>query len=118
MSGYLNRFIDIPLDDISGPGCFIQIHNPRVLPPSLLEPSTPVKLTADGQPVDPHAAEMAGYEVLSRLIRDWRVYDASVLEDDQPLLDLPATAEKIRRLPLEIILRLNKEMEKATPNPH
>lgn len=116
MASYGNRYIDIDLGDIAE-GCYVQIHNPRVLPPSMLEPSKRIRIKPDGTPEDEEAAAAAGYEVLARLVRDWHVYDATVLDDDQPVLELPATVDKIKRLPLDVVLRINAEVEKASPNP-
>lgn len=116
MPGYLNRFIDLDLSEY-GEGCYVRLHNPKVVPQSMMEPSTKVVLDEHGRPVDPESATTSGQEMMSRLVKDWHVYDATVLDDDQPLLTLPATPEKIAKLPLGIQALLMKTITDAVPKP-
>lgn len=117
MPGYLNRFIDIDLAEY-GEGCYIRIHNPKVVPQSWIEPEKRVEVGPNGQPVDPAAAAKAGDEVLCRLIKDWRVYDATVDDDEQPTLTLPVTTEELAKLPVGIKMLLSKTISDAMPNPN
>jgi hypothetical protein len=115
--GYLNRFIDVDLSEEYGEGCHVRLHNPKVIPQSMLEPSKKVVVDADNKPVDREAAVAASDEVMCRLIKDWNVYDASCFEDEQPPLPLPATPELLAKLPLGVKLLLSKIITDAIPNP-
>lgn len=118
MPGYLNRFIDIDLAEEYGEGCFVRIHNPKVVPQSMLEPTHRVEVDANGKPVDRETAAAGSDEVMCRLIKDWLVYDASdVNADDMPLLPLPATPQVLAKLPVGIKMRLSKTISDAMPNP-
>lgn len=114
MPGYNNRFKRIDFPEL-GDDVFVTIRNPKTLPPQKMQPEG-VQLDAQGNPVDEDAAEKAMYAVMATLVRDWLVYDASSDEDDQPLLTLPATAESIGKLPLEILRALGAEI-RSVVNP-
>lgn len=116
MPGYLNRFIDLDLAEF-GEGCYVRLHNPKVIPPSMMEPSTKIQTDEQGKPVDLATATTSGQEMMSRLVKDWHVYDATVLGDDQPLLTLPATPEQIAKLPMGIQTLLMKTITDAVPKP-
>jgi hypothetical protein len=116
LPGYLNRFVDLDLSEY-GEGCYIRIHNPKVVPQSMLEPDKKIVVGADGKPVDSDAAQAGTQEVLARLVKDWQVYDATCFDDEQPLLSLPATPDLIRRLPFGVLAQLNKLVTDAIPNP-
>lgn len=109
--GYDNRFVTIKFDDL-GPGVFVTIRNPRVMPASMLRPED-IALDANGQPVYPEEAERATNTMICKLIKDWYVYDATSDADEQPVLDLPATPESVSRLPLAIYLAIAEEVGKA-----
>lgn len=117
MPGYLNRFIDIDLAEY-GEGCFVRIHNPKILPQSMIEPSTRVEIDDAGKPVDRDAAEAGGNEVLCRIIKDWCVYDATDLEaEEQAQLPLPATPELIAKLPVGVKMEIQKAFTDNMPSP-
>lgn len=119
MPGYLNRFIDIDLAEEFGEGCYVRIHNPKVVPQSMLEPTKKIQLDADNKPVDRDAAAAGSDEVMCRLIKDWHVYDASDLDaEDMPLLTLPATPDLLAKLPLGIKMKVSKTITDAMPNPN
>lgn len=115
MSGYDNRFKRIDFPDL-GEDVYVTIRNPKTLPPSKLKPEG-IRLDASGNPLNEDEAESAMYAVLATLVRDWRVYDASSDADDQPLLELPATANSVGRLPLAIINKIANELAAAV-NPN
>src|SRR2546430_5198410 len=115
MPGYLNRFVELDLSEY-GKGCFITIHNPKVVPQSMLEPKTRIQLV-DGKPVDPEAATQGTREVIAGLVKEWRVYDASGLDDEQPELPLPATPESVAKLPFGVFAQLDKLIVAAIPDP-
>jgi hypothetical protein len=115
ISGYDNRFKRIDFPEL-GADIYVTIRNPKTQPPSKLKPEG-IRLDEAGNPVDEDEAEVAMYKVLATLIRDWHVYDASSDEDEQPLLPLPATAEAVGLLPMEIINKIANELAAAV-NPN
>lgn len=114
MAGYANRSIKLPFPDLSEPGdeVYVSIRNPRIVPPGELR-GRDVALDENGQPVNPAEAEQAMYETLAKLVVSWHVYDGSDTGDDQALLPLPATAENVGKLPMEIINRIAEEVKEA-----
>lgn len=114
MAGYRNRTIRLDFADLSEEGdmVYVVMRNPRTVPTDQLN-ARDVQLDAQGLPVDPEDAKLAGREVLAGLIVDWHVYDASTSADEQPLLALPATAEAVAKLPLEIQNRVITEVNNA-----
>lgn len=113
MAGYRNRTIRLDFeDDEDGGAVYILMRNPRTVPTDQLVPRD-VATDAQGNPLDKEDAAFANAEPFAKLIVDWRVYDASVEADDQPLLALPATAQNVRDLPLEIQTRLIEEVNRA-----
>lgn len=117
MAGYANRTIMLSFPDLTEPGdatIHVVIKNPRMIPVQELEPPD-IPTDADGRP-DDRAAFMAGCAVIARLVKAWHVYDASDDGDDQAPLPLPATAELVAKLPLEIQQRIGEEIQ-AVRNP-
>jgi hypothetical protein len=115
--GYLNRFIDIPLDEY-GEGCYVRIHNPKIVPQSMLEPTTRIEMGDDGKPVDRDAAQTGSDEVMCRLIKDWKVWDASDLDaDEMQALPLPVTPALLAKLPMGIKMTVSKTISDAMPSP-
>jgi hypothetical protein len=113
MSGYRNRTIHLAFEeDEDGEPVYLKIRNPRTVPTDQLN-ARDVQLDAQGNPVDPAEAKLAGLEVLAGLIVDGRVFDASVEADDQPLLTLPLSPGDVGKLPLEIQNRLITEVNNA-----
>lgn len=96
---------------------YVTLRNPLTVPAeTLLRRNVPTG--TDGEPLDPAEPIGAGCEVLSRLIVDWHVYDATATGDDQPPLPLPATEDLVRRLPSEIQNKLSAEVaERRNPTP-
>lgn len=111
MPGYDNRFVTLKFPAL-GEGVFVTIRNPRVMPASMLRPED-IAMDANGQPVYPEEAERATNVMVAKLVRDWHVYDATSDEDEQPVLDLPATPESVAKLPLSIYLAIAEEVGKA-----
>lgn len=122
--GYANRLISLTFDDLTddpqNDPIWVSIRNPKLMPPGELQ-ARQVPLGEDGKPVDNDAAMTSMYEVVAKMIVAWRVYDATVLEVnpetgeplDQPLLGLPATPERVAKLPMEIINRISEQMSAA-----
>jgi hypothetical protein len=77
----------------------VVMRNPKMVPSTeLLPPELPAR---DGES-ETERDYRAGCTVLARLVKAWRVYDATDEADDQALLGLPATAVLVAKLPLEI----------------
>ena len=114
MAGYANRLITIQFPELAegDDKIYVTIRNPKRVPPSELR-GRDVAMDAAGNPLDSEDAELAGYEVIAKLIVGWHVYDATSLEDDQPLLGLPATPESVAKLPLEIVNRIGETLGNA-----
>jgi hypothetical protein len=114
MPGYRNRTTRLTFEDLSEDGdlVYIVLRNPRTVPTDQLNPRD-VDLDAQGRPLDPEDAKLAGYETIARLITDWHVYDASVESEDQPLLPLPAQPQDVGKLPLDIQSRIIQEVNRA-----
>jgi hypothetical protein len=128
MSGYSNRIIKLPFDDLTDDPkedpIWVAIRNPRLVPPAELTPENVTGITG-GVPDDLDAANYATYKIMSRLIVGWRAYDASqpvqlnaVGEDVTPQILLPVSPESftpsnVAKLPMEIIQAVGKEMTDA-----
>ncbi|MFL4491569.1 hypothetical protein ACJ6WD_09950 [Streptomyces sp. VTCC 41912] len=128
MSGYTNRVILLQFPEL-GDKVSVLLRNPRLLPPSELTPED-VPVDANGQPLDPHAANVAMYKVMANLIAAWHVYDATAtagaVDVDLDADDLDAqlqalegadqvrlidiTTENVARLPMAIINRIGEEI--------
>jgi hypothetical protein len=114
MAGYRNRTIRLDFSALAEDGdqVYVVMRNPRTVPTDQLN-AREVQLDAQGSPVDPEDAKLAGREVLARLVVDARVYDASVEAAEQPLLALPLAPGDVAKLPLEIQNALITEVNNA-----
>lgn len=106
MPGYANRTIKLDFPDLAEPGddIFVIIKNPKTVPLGELTPKGGGSVV-DGQ-VDMEKAMPAMNGVIAGLVKAWHVYDATSLDDDQPVLPLPADADAVARLPHEITNRI------------
>jgi hypothetical protein len=113
MAGYANRTIMLPFPDLSedGDNVHVVIKNPRTVPMAELMPSD-LPLGPDGKP-DERQIEAAMYKVVAGLVKAWHVYDATSIEDDQPPLPLPATAESVAKLPMCITEQIAEEIKRV-----
>jgi hypothetical protein len=117
MPGYANRIVTITFPELTEEGdpvIHVVMRNPKLVPPGEMR-RRDVKLGPDGEP-DADDAMAAAYEVMAKLIIGWLAYDATSTEadGDQARLTLPATAEQVGKLPLEI---LNTLAEQLNVNP-
>lgn len=117
MGRYANQLVRLDFPDLSEDDdpIFVTIRNPKTVPSDTLMPKDDVPEGPDGKP-DSTAAISASYAVMSELIVDWNVYDA-LSDEDGPAFDLPATPEKLRKLPFEILQRIAGEMNKVLATP-
>jgi len=114
--GYANRTVMLSFPDLTEDGddpIHVIMKNPKMVPTAdLLPPDIPAR---DGES-DTERDYRAGCTVLARLVKAWHVYDATDEADDQAPLGLPATAELVAKLPLEIQTAMG-EVIKAVRNP-
>jgi hypothetical protein len=126
LPGYSNRIIHIPFPDLSDSdddAIWLSIRNPQYMSPGELQPKD-VPLGPDGK-ADPVATMEAMYEVYSRLIVGWRVYDATTIqvdpetgaELDMQRLGSPATPVLVGKLPMVILNELAKVIKDAIDPP-
>lgn len=109
--GYANTKIRLDFPDLSEDDdpIYVVIRNPRTVPgPQLIAEEVP-----DGSPNEAYLD--ASFAVMARLVSDWHVYDGTV--DDGAPLELPATVEAMRKLPMEITVRLSDEIGAVTNPP-
>ena len=127
MAGYANRLITETFPELTQAGdpvIHVIMRNPRLVPPDEMRRAD-IAVGPDGAPVDEGAAKRASDELMAKLITGWLVYDASAgaPEGDAGRLPLPATAESVAKLPMEIINRLAERIsssvnpQKPTPAP-
>lgn len=107
MAGYANRLITLKFEDLSEPDDLVHVvmRNPKTLPAGELLSKEALSLAETSK--DEGAGTLANletmYPVLAKLVVGWHVYDGTVDTEDMPLLDLPATAESVAKLPFEIL---------------
>lgn len=117
MAGYKNRTVTLEFPDLAEDGdrIYVALRNPRMVPVTVLR-TRQVARDANGEALDPADEQLAVFEVYADLIVDWHVYDATSIDEDQPPLPLPATAELVGKLPLEIQERISEEVnERRNP---
>ncbi|MFE5582562.1 hypothetical protein [Kitasatospora sp. NPDC056531] len=110
MAGYANRVITLNFPELTEPGdepIRVVMRNPKTVPAQALMADTPNDAT-------PEEAFQAGIAILAKLVIGWHVYDATSLDDDQPPLPLPATADLVAKLPMEIQNRMAAELKETT----
>lgn len=134
MSGYTNPYILVSFPDL-GDDVSVLMKNPQLLPPAEMTPED-VALDANGQPIDPQAANESMYKVMAKLIVSWKVYeafspgDALDIDPDADPADVLAalgtgqqarlgkiTPENVGKLPLAIINRIGEEIGRVA-DPH
>jgi hypothetical protein len=117
LAGYKNRTVTLEFPDLAEDGdrIYVALRNPRMVPVTVLR-TRQVARDANGEALDPADEQLAVFEVYADLIVDWHVYDATSIDEDQPPLPLPATAELVGKLPLEIQERISEEVnERRNP---
>lgn len=118
MAGYKNRSLTLEFPELSEDNdrVYVVIRNPKMVPLEDLVPDS-VPTGPDGQPINKQAARYKTYDKIAGLITDWHVYDAKAVGEDQPLLELPATAALVARLPFDISDRLVDELNRVGEDP-
>lgn len=105
MGRYFNLRTTFEFPDISEDGdlIYVTIRNPKTVPLEQLTPHD-VAEGPDGKS-EPGAMKTAMYGVIAGLVLDWHVYDGTAEDDSEPL-GLPATAEMVATLPMEITKKI------------
>jgi hypothetical protein len=107
---YTNRTIRLDFPEL-GDDIWVVINNPMLMPASRLQSDIDIKVGEDGKPIDPKQAITATFDIASKLVQSWNVYDPFD-ETDTPM-ELPATIEKLQLLPMTITLRISEIVGKA-----
>lgn len=118
MAGLKNRLITLQFPELTEDGeelLYVTLRNPKLVPLDWLR--SRVASNPDGSPVNEDAATWEGYERLAKLITDIRMYDAEDLNEDQAMLEMPMTADKVARLPIVVNTRIAQEMAKVGESP-
>lgn len=118
MAGLKDRIITIKFPELTETGepeLYVSFRNPRLVPLDWLR--TQLATGPDGRPLDEDAATQESYQRLARLITDIRMYDAEDLSDDQALLAMPMTPDKVARLPMVVNTRIGEEMGRIAESP-
>lgn len=118
MAGLKDRFITIKFPELTEPGdveLYVTFRNPKLVPLDWLR--SRIGTNANGMPVNEEAATQEGYERLARLITDIRMYDAEDPNEDQGMLTMPMTAEKVARLPLIVNTAIAEELGRVGESP-
>lgn len=117
MGRYSNASVTLTFPDLTADGddlIFVTIRNPKTVPMEKLIPAD-VPTDAEGER-DKAAVTTSTYEMMAGLITGWHVYDATV-DEDTPALTLPATADSIRVLPMDIIKKIMEEIGSVVSTP-
>lgn len=109
--GYKKSTITLDFPDLvdEGEECWVKIKNPKLQPADALTPRDDVDEN------DFKQVEAAAFEIMAGLIIDWRVWDPADDSDDPPVMPLPATVASTKRLPMEIVTRIQEEITGAIP---
>ncbi|HEY6021604.1 MAG TPA: hypothetical protein VIY48_17575 [Candidatus Paceibacterota bacterium] len=116
---YTNRTIRIEFPEL-GDDIWVAIHNPMLMPSSMLQPDTDIKLNSNNEPVDPRAAIEGAYEVAAKLVSSWNIYDPLDTSDNPEPFPVPATSELLKKAPQIVTMRISefvgKALDPAKPN--
>lgn len=118
MAGLKDRFITIRFPELTEDGqpeLYVTIRNPKLVPLDWL--TSKLATGTNGQPLDADAALWENYERLARLVTDLRMYDAEDLGEDQGLLEMPITADKLRKFPTAVNTRIAEELGRVGESP-
>lgn len=96
-----------------GDDCFVEIRNPMLMPPSMLRPKRQVDTDANGRPLNPDDAMLAGAEVMAGLVLGWNLTDPMDLDDDPPVLPLPPSVEDFLKVPTPVSEAIGELIQRA-----
>jgi hypothetical protein len=104
--GYANRFVRLEFPEL-GDDVYVEIRNPQLAPPAMLRGD--VSPTPEGYSPDTWHT----FVVVAKLVKSWQVFDAESDEDEQPVLELPATPETVAKVPATILRKITGLIEEA-----
>ncbi len=107
---YLNRTIRLDFPEL-GDDIWVVVSNPMLMPSSRLQSDIEIELDDAGKPKDSKAAVRATFDIASKLVVAWNVYDP--FDDTETPLELPATVDKMALLPMTITLKISEIVGKA-----
>ena len=107
---YTNRTIQLDFPEL-GDDIWVVINNPMLMPSSRLQSDIDIETDEQGRPKDPKAAVRATFDIASKLVSSWNVYDP--FDESETPLGLPATPEKMALLPMSITLKISEIVGKA-----
>lgn len=107
--GYKNPTVRLDFDELAD-GCFIEMRNPKLADPDVID-VTDVTTLPDGSAFTSESQKNRyfAYAMAAKLITGWLVWDVDTGEE----LELPATVEKIARLPVMISSAMSREIGDA-----
>lgn len=106
MSGYADRIVRREYPDL-GEKVFVEYRNPKTVSADILLPADSNNLT--------HRQVM--YLIISKLLRNWFVYDGSSDDDEPQQLDAPVTPEMVGKMPFVIVRELMEDITEAIQGP-
>lgn len=118
MAGLKNRIVTVEFPELTEDGepvLYVSFRNPRLVPLDWLRSN--IATGPDGRPLDEDAATQESYERIARLMTGIRMYDAADLSEDQALLEMPMTPEKVALLPTAVSTRIVEEMGQLAEGP-
>jgi hypothetical protein len=96
-----------------GPGMWVELRNPMLMPPSMLLPKRKVETDDKGIPIDRELGMLAGAEVMAGLIVNWSLPDPLDLSDDPPVLPVPPSAEDVLKVPVAVTEAIGGLLQRA-----
>lgn len=109
---YTNRTIRLDFPEL-GDDIWVVINNPLLMPISYLQSNVDIKLDENNRPTEPSQAVDASLDIASRMVLSWNVYDPMDTSEEPVPFEMPATVEKLRRLPLIIVTKISEIVGKA-----
>jgi hypothetical protein len=106
MSGYSNRIVRKDYPQL-GEKVFVEFRNPATASADMLWPDANSNLTQ----------RESGYLTISRLLRNWCLYDATSDDEEPPELEGPATPEMVAKMPFIIVRDLTEAISQAVAGP-
>ena len=106
MTGYTDLIVRRDYPKL-GEEVFVEYRNPMTAPADML--------SADE--VGTGSQRTVNYTVIAKLLRRWHIPDATVEEGDVPLLEGPATADMVGRIPGVIVRDIMTDVAEALTGP-
>lgn len=118
MAGLRDRFVTIKFPELTEdgqPDLYVTFRNPKLVPLDWM--ASKVATDAAGRPVDDDAATRDMYEKIARLITGFRMFDSADMGEDQAMLEMPITADKVARFPGAVNSQIAEELARLNASP-